>query len=388
MSKVTTTLYGDLALLPLEALAVTKEVLEWSTDLFISNDGTEDAQKLRANARQKIYYKFFENHEDKVPGFITEYGAYTELWSVPLWMERQYLGVISSGGTTLLCVTDIYAFQDSSLALLYESPTSWQVIEINTVGGTQLNLLTALESFNQAYLMPIRICTIINKINRSSNGYNINSDLGFEVIDVLDTVEIVPDQYLSDDYYGGTLFKDSDRYSSIISNNMQKVDFTLGKILKRFPFTNNRIARPFYNLFETQQEVFDFRRYLTRRCGRYRPYWGPTFEIDLVNNDVSFITDVLYIVSDGFLDWDKQRENIAIFTKAGVWLLRAIINTAQITPTSVALNLDSALNISPDDIDTISFLGFHRFNTDVIELNWSKGGTVMETKINTIEVSP
>lgn len=388
MSKVTTTLYGDLALLPLEASNIAREVLEWKTDLFITYDGTEETEQLRINARRKIFYNFFENSVNKVPSFITEYGAYDQLWAISLWMERQYIGIVSAGGTVLSCVTDIYDFRNSSLALLYESDSNWQIIEINTVGGSQLNLSTTLQAFQRAYLMPVRVGTIFKDINRASNGWNARSELGFDIVDILDTEESVPSQYDSYDFYTDQLYKAGDRYTSTIMNNTQRVDFQLGKILKRYPWTNNRIAKPFYNLFETQTEVFNFKRYLTRRNGKYRKYWEPTFEIDLFNLSTGIIADVLLVSSDGFLDWDKQRKNIAVLDKSGTWYLREIISTVQVNETTVQLNLDSALNILSDNLDTISFLGLRRFNVDIIELNWSMGGTIMETTIPTIEVNP
>jgi len=388
MSKVTTILYGDLALLPLRASNIAREVIDWKTDLFITNDGTEVAEKLRVNARRKIFYHFYEDSISKISGLITEYGAYDQQWAVPLWMETQYIGSVAAGGSTLLCTTDIYDFRASSLALLYESNDSWQIIEINTVGASQLNLLTALEAFTSAYLLPVRVGTIISDIKRLSNGRDVQSEIGFEVEDVEDTIEAIPDQYNGNDFYTNQIYKANDRYSSAISNNTKRVDFQLGKILKRNPWVNNRIVKPYYNLFKNQTEVFDFRQYLSRRSGKYKRYWEPTFEEDLVNIGFSYITDVLYVSSDGFLDWDKQRQNIAVLTTSNTWLLREITNTAQVTPESVALNLDLALNINPEDIKVISFLGLRRLNTDVVEFNWNRGGTIMETTINTIEVSP
>lgn len=388
MSKITTTLYGDLALLPLEASIVSREVLEWKTDLFISNDGTESREKLRANARRKIFYRFFENFINKIPSLITEYGAYDQLWAVPLWMERQYIGSTSLGSTILPCVTDIYDFRDSSLALLYESINKWQVIEIDTVGATQLNLTSLLELFSSAYLFPIRVGTIKDNIVRSSSGWDTKSELGFDLIDVLDPTESVPGQYLSNDYYTDELFKSGSRYNSNIKNNTQIIDFGLGQIDKVFPWTNNRITKPFYNMFETQQNIFDFRRRLTRHSGRYRLYWEPTFEVDLINQSVGLVEDILLISSDGFLDWTKQREHLAIFDTSGTWFLREIISTNQVSASIVSLTLDSNLNIQSNTIDTISFLGLQRYATDHIELKWNKGASVMETTVSIIEVSP
>ena len=388
MSKVTTILYGDLALLPLEASIVSSEILEWKTDLFISDNGTEDREKLRANARRKIFYKFFENYVNKIPGLITEYGAYDQLWAVPLWMERQYIGSVTLGTTVISCTTDIYDFRDLSLALLYESRDKWQIIEIDTVGGSQLNLTSLTGAFTAAYLFPVRIGTIVKNILRESTGWNVKSELVFEIVDVLDPAESVPSQYLSNDYYTDEIFKIGPTYNSNIQNNMKRIDFELGKIYKVFPWTNNRIVKPFYNMFETQQEIFDFRQQLTRRSGKYRSYWEPTFEVDLTNQSIGLVEDILLISSNGFLDWDKQREHLAIVDTSGTWFLREIISTNQDSSTIVSLTLDSNLDIQSSTIDTISFLGLRRYNTDSIELKWDRGAPVMETTVNTIEISP
>jgi hypothetical protein len=388
MAKVTTDLYGDVALLLYEPARDSKEILEWGTDLFISYDGTETTEKVRANARRKIYYKFYENLSRKIPGFIAQYGGLDATWAVPVWHEKQSVGTPTSGVYSLTCTTDVYDLRDDSLALLYDRSGTYQLLEISEVLASSITVTELIGTYTDAYLVPVRIGTVIDSVGRSSNGYSAYSEIGFDIIDVLDTTETVPDQYLSDDYYVDDLYKSQDYYQSKIKNNIEKIDYVIGNIEKRHLYDNNRIIKPFYNFFENQTDIYNFRSFLSRRAGRYRRYWEPTFEPDLTNVSTGTVTTTLQVASDGFLDWIKQREHIAVLTTAGVWMLREIAAASQASATVVELTLSSALSIPATTIDTISFLGLRRFAEDKVELSWSGKGVLMETTISTIEVSP
>ena len=169
MAKVTTTLFGDLALLPIEASVPCTETLDWKTEVVEHYDGTEKREQLRTDPRQSLMYRISETTNNKIAAYLVEYGALSLDWIVPVWIEQQIIGATLIGATTLVLPdVSIYDFRDNSLAYLYESPVKWQVLEISTVDTltNTLTLTTPLELFTNAKLMPARLGIIKKEIKK------------------------------------------------------------------------------------------------------------------------------------------------------------------------------------------------------------------------------
>ena len=59
MAKITTTLFGELAILPYQAEAPVKESLEFLTDVITAYDATEERLQLRSKPRQSFNYSIY-----------------------------------------------------------------------------------------------------------------------------------------------------------------------------------------------------------------------------------------------------------------------------------------------------------------------------------------
>lgn len=388
MAKVTTALFGDIAVLPVEAERPIREVLEWLTDLQISHNGTESGLSVRRNPRQRFTLSVPEQAWVKTAGLNVEYGALRELWGVPLWTEPQYLGAVTVSTSALACVTDNYDFRDASLAFLYESPTSWQVVEIATVGSGVLNLSTPTNAFTRAWLMPMRLGYVVNNITRKSNGHNVVTDITFDIEDNLQLDEgDAPTQFLSQDIYLDEILGDSDRTPSVIDSRVDVVDYELGAVARRAPWLYNRVNRTHQVICETPAEVREFRQWLMRRSGRLNKFWQPTFESDLRKVSTGTINSAIIVSSDGYLDWTPTRNHVAFELDDGSWQTRTITSASQINPNEVQLNWTGALSVNASRIRRISYLGLKRLNADRIELNWIGGG-VLTAAVSVVEVQP
>jgi hypothetical protein len=389
MPKVTTSIYGDLVFLPIVPSLGVSETLEWLTDLFTSHNGTEQALKLRQNARRTLRMKFFEDRTNKVPGFITEYGGLTGNWCIPLWFESQSLGAVSAGLSSIACTTDIFDFRDSSLALLYESVNSWQVVEIDSVTPSGLDLSTQTEGFGSAVLLPLRVGVLRGGVSRSSDGRSAFSAISLEVTDVLDPAEETPAQYLGHDIYFDEVFKpDGALYESTVDTETTRTDFDLGNFRNDHPWLYNRVSRKVLRPIESQQELYGFRQFLTRRSGRYRRFWEPSFVSDLRPLSSAFVSDQLLVSEDTLLDWTMSREHIAVLDSAGNWTAHSVDLAEETVAGVVRLTVTPNIDLEPADIDTVSFLGLKRLNTDSVRLSYPYGPVVVESVLETVEVSP
>lgn len=390
MAKIITNLFGELALLPIPARVPLRETLEWRTDLMTSFNGTENRLRLRNHPRQTFLYNLPETASVKPSAFIAQYGALGLKWAVPLWAEAQHLGTVLMNLQTILCDTTNYDLRAQSLALLYQNATQWQVVEIDTVATGELTLVGYTDAFQNAYLIPLRLGHIEGSPERTSNGYEAETQLRFEIEDIQALAEDAPAQFLGRDLYLTPGLFTNDALSHEISTRVDRVDYALGKVARRTPWRYNRDTRPKNVLCEGAAEVRAYRKWLMRRAGRFRPFWEPTFENDLRHKASGTVTNVLPVqAADGLLDWLPLRNHIAVLTSGGTWLCRTINSAALKTgdASTVELTLDSALNVAAGNIHAVSFLGLRRLDTDRVELNW-RGNSVVASTVNTVEIQP
>lgn len=387
MAKIETELFGTLALLPVQATVPVHETLEWKTDLMTSFNGSETAQRLRAHPRQTIAYTFPEGFGVTRSQFIAQYGALRNQWAIPLWTEAQFLGAVQSGATELHCETEYYDFRNGSLGLIYQSPESWQILEIVEVDKGKLALSKPARMFRSAWLMPVRVGHIVSKFERDSAGHSAVTKVTFNI----DDLRSLPEAAAQNTYKGSDLYTDAtlfqnDRISSQLQTRTDIVDYETGVIARKHPWLYNRILKPMHVLCESPREVRLFKEWLMRRCGRFRPYWEPSFENDLAVRSTGFIAATLLIANDGYRDWGT-RNNLAIQLRDGTWLAREVAASFTIGVSELQLTLNDPLNIAASEIYRISFMGYKRLDTDRVEMSWIGNG-VLQCSINTVELNP
>lgn len=386
MPAVITATKGNLALLPLQPQAPATETLKWKTDVLQSHNGTEQRIQVRALPRQGFSYSLPSQHSEVARTLNLLYGAIREAHAVPVWTESQFIGVVAPGQVALTAVVDKYDFRNASLALLWQSPRQWQVLEIDTVGSGVLNLNSTTVSFNAAYLMPLRVGRISGSGKRKSNGYSAEHRLDFDIDDNVAFSPPIPQQYKGQDIYYDEILFEGTSIPDEVSRREDIADFELGLVSVRSPWLYSQIRRPYNKVLEGASEVWQFRQWLHRRAGRYRAFWQPSFENDLLLKSSGTITNTVRIEANDYLTWAQDRKHLA-FLSNGVWSPREVLSISQINPDLLELTLDSALNLAANSISRISYLGLKRLDTDNVELNWIGAG-VCQVSINMLEISP
>lgn len=387
MAKVTTQLFGELAILPRQAEAPIRETLEFLTDLMESYNGSEQRLQLRSKARQTFAYTVPLQAWHMAAAFNTEYGAIRKRWAVPIWTEAQYVGTVLTNAPAIVCDTANFDFRDESLALLYAGCDKWQVIEIASVEPGQINLLSNVNGFVGAWLLPVRIGWIANTVEQPTNGHNGKSTLTFEIDDTSVIPSSAPEQYLGNDIYYESGLLAGDSVSRTIEQRLDENDFDLGPTERRTTWNNARFGTPYRRLINGPSEMRAFKSFLYRRMGKFRSFWMPSFQVNMRATNTGVIVSTLVINADSYIDYASIRTHIAIQTIDGAWHLRTVSNPIQINATSIQLTLSSALNIQADRITRISYLGLHRFDADRIELNWI-GNNVAESEVRILELTP
>jgi hypothetical protein len=387
MAKITTQLFGQLAIVPQQAETPVRETLEFLTDVLESYNGSEQRLQLRTKARQTYAYTIPLQAWHTAAAFNTEYGAIRKRWAVPIWTEAQYVGNILSNAPAIVCDTTNYDLRDESLAMIYAGCDKWQVVEIASVEPGQINLLSNVNGFVGAWLIPVRIGFISNTIDKPTNGHNGKSTLTFEIEDTSEITSDAPSQYLGNDIYYEVGFLSGDSISRTIEKRLDKNDFSLGLVERRSPWENTRFATPYRKVLDSPSEVADFKKWLYRRAGKFRSFWLPTFEVNMRVVNTGVIASTLLISADSYIDYASVRTNIAIQANDGTWYNRTVSNPLQINSSTIQLTLSSALNLDASKVSRVSYLGLNRLDADRIELNW-RGAGVVESEIRILELNP
>lgn len=386
MAKITTALFGELAILPREAEAPVKETWDFLTDVMQSFDGSEQRLQLRTKPRVTFGYGVPLQAWHVAAAFNTEYGAIRKRWAVPVWTEAQYVGTVTDHATSIACDTTLHDLRTNSLALLYAGCDKWQIVEIGTITGTSINVTNDLSYMAGCYLMPVRLGFVTGNIDKPTSGNNGRSELTFQIDDNPFLTPAAPPQYLSQDIYYEPSLLSNGTAAKTLSKREDIVDYDLGPISRRSPWNFAQYATPYRSILTTPAEVRTYKNFLFRRAGKFRPFWMPTQEINMRVANVGTVISTLLIESDSYLDY-AGRTNIVVKTTAGVYLPRVVSSPVQVAGGRIQLNLSAPLNLPAEQIAAVSYLGLHRLDSDKVELSWGNNG-VVEANVNILEISP
>ncbi len=388
MDKITTSLFGVVAILALPAQSPAAETLEWLTDNQPSHNGKEERLQLRSAPRTTYGYTVPRSAELKARAFNAEYGALNARWAVPVWMQVQYVGPVTAADTTISCNTQDFEFRDASLALVYQTNNLWALVEVDSVTPGLLTLLDPVGTeFSAAYVMPVRVGRLRGGVSYARAGYSETAELNFVVEDNEELTVTAPAQFLSNDiYYDEQLMGDAGTYTASVVNREDLADYGLGKTDAQTPWLYNQYQQAFMRLLDNSADTQAFREWLYRRAGKYRAFWMPSFENDMRKANTGTVVSSLRWHRDGYDNW-QNRLHIAIELADGSWLPRTLSAVSTFDSNTMQGTLSSPLNVSVSDIRRISYLGLKRLVSDTVRLQWI-GNSVVQVNYSVLELSP
>jgi hypothetical protein len=299
--------------------------------------------------------------EDRIADtYINIYKGVALKWAIPYWPEREKIS-ISAGATT---VDSEYQLEPTSLAILWQSSSRWEVIEVDSDYG----ISTVQENYYGAWIIPLRVGKIVpsprfsQDTTRGLFSFFFRSDDNYD----RDTVELT--QYQGYDFYDDDcLLMGQDGLSDTIVKRVDTMDNVTGIVSTYSPWDCTRRERQ-YRILNTSREGYnDFRNFIYRRAGRYRPFWMPTgyTDLELVSTGVLGST-----VSVKLIETDSCRSHIA-FKANDQWYPFEIESVVDGTNTN--LFLTESVGIDAADVQKISYLGLHRLSVDRIEIEHLAG---------------
>lgn len=384
MAKVVTTLYGELALIPHQAQSPALESIEYLTDILISYNGTEQSIPLRNAPRKFVSYSIPLQAIKDPAAFNLVYSEIRNKWAIPMWAEMQLIEVVETDATVIACDTIPFSFYAPGLALIWQDPDNYQVLEITDIAVDSITIETPSREFTNAYLMPVRVGYINGSVSRPTSGYGSTFNISYNVDDLYTEIPPAPASFLANDIYFEPTLLNNELLTTEFQRLMQVIDYETGKVTYRSVWLNTRYASVYDVVTEGPVEAKVYRNFINRRQGKFRKFWMPTFENNLrLKETADTVVGTLKIHKD---DYTEQRNHVAIEAD-GVWTAHTLSAPTYPDANSAQFTLTPSLSKPTKSINRISYLGLYRLDSDKIDMNWV-GGTVMSSSVKVLELTP
>lgn len=364
------------------------EQLEFLTDILPHDDGTEQRIAVRKNPRQFFNWTIrmddglFE--KQRMDTLLFDWQSRT--WGVPMWHEATELTVSAPFGALTLNVgsTDDADYRIGGLVMVYTSAGSFDVQTIASFTSTTITMENALvNTFDiGATVAPLRTGNMRSTVQASrfisadqelqvsfrilDNDANLADTTGFSTYNgkvMLDSCNVMR---------GGSLSESFIREITVIDNQT-------GVTVQDSKWANGKRGYPLTLRANNRAEVFALRKLLHAFRGRQISFYVPTFGRDLVPTE-TLLSGGQDIVMENigytqFIRNRQARNHIWVRLKDGTILTREITGSTEQTTTqeTLALNTTWGQDITPEEIDRISYLEEVRYNADRISITYARG---------------
>ena len=358
------------------------ESLEWMTDIIEAHDGTEQRSMVRQEPRQSFEASILlADHAELSKLRVALAGWQHREWGWPCWHEAAKLAATLPAASSSIPVDTTAAdFRAGGLAVVYSSPTLYDVVAIDSVESDALTLSGAVanEHAAGASVMPLRMARMTGQARRGD--YATSKSKYTVTMQVTDNTELTTEaaaiQYLGYDVLSDPLLMPGETMP-------RKIERTLD-ILDPGPGAWATLARTDYPLIATDHKWFlrtpaqawAFRRWLHRRAGRLNPVWVPsrTHDLSLAVQPTALATTLqIHDVNYRTLGLAVPgMTHVAAFSASGSFVCRQITGAVAGSAGRENLTINAALGFT--DVARISFLCLHRFAADRISLTWDRVG--------------
>lgn len=389
MSVVTTSL-GDVLFIPAQWSAPLAERLAWHTDVTKSFDGENEGRVCNMQQpRQRLEGEAPVNGSLFQSSYNLAYGNLDSvMWAMPHWGE-----VVENEGVDLVnnrvsCDTRFIDLRVGSLVLLWSGACAggWQLAVVTAIDDTYVELEDE-PTVETGLVVPVRLSTMTG-YNRTTRGYGASLALSQDATELVDLEGAAPAQFLGEDiYFDEILFSSNGELVEDVGNDVDIMDEDIGIVTIDRRMTDPTMRRPYEQMFDNLEDIWNFRLFLHRRKGRYRAFWSPSFHNDIRVKSTGALTTSFTAYKDDFLLGAGNRVHVAIQKADGSWLARTITNVVSISSTDMTVTLDTSIAMNGSDIVRVCYLGLRRLATDVVTLDW-EGGGIVRVSFPTEELTP
>ena len=301
---------------------------------------------------------------------------------LPIYPDMQRLGApIVAGVSSIPCATDGYDFVAGGFALLWQSATAWELLDVDAIssGALHLSVPTVNPWAAGTRLYPVRVARLSEPVKFSLHSDEVaEATVSLLVDEPCDWPAVVPPVL----YRGVPVFdlhpNEVDTASVSFARVSQTVDEDVGTVAyfdyPDLPF----VGQPHAWLTVGRTDHAAARSLLYALAGRAGQWWVPTWRSDFRLAAAASASDAAITVHwAGYTVFGRQqvnRRDIRIALVTGVVLHRRILSSLESGGTET-LALDAALgvDISPDEVLQISFLQMCQLASDTVQITHVSG---------------
>lgn len=387
MTIVTTQAHGDLYCLPFEPTVPIIERLQWFTEVHESHNGTEFRERLRARPRH--FYRYTYAVQPHQIGKIFSGMANSYPWLIPVWSEAQVCG-------------DVFGFGNYSWVVCDTTHTNWQVnayvFVVDSTGQTSIHRVRKIEdeyieiqgegvsAGNR--IMPALRAELLETREKTSNGYTETVTLEWELLDVplreIEADEQFPSGSPQWDVWAKPNYQV--QVTKQLSVKIDRTDFDVGIADLTYPHAEGRYRSTLRNVLRNPAEMSEYKRWLYRRCGKWRALWMPAYEqalrvVDKADNSNVVVEDDAYF----------EGRQYAVFrtystTTGDLYHYRVLNDPTPVSPNRISFTVNSIPHsLSAFRDGNYAFLS--RLAVDEIEIHW-RGNGVAESTVEMVGLVP
>lgn len=347
-----------------------QESLEWLTDMLASRTG-EQRIALRSAPRQIIGYSF-----RTLPAMLGWAKAFAQRragapLSIPIWIEQQVVGNISSADTTIACDTTWGDWRVGVGVMIWDDWNNNVIAIVTAVSDTQLTLSSAVgQDFTQPTIAPIRTALATEGFQVTRNTTYSDLTAKFQSLDnvFLDGDAGYP-QYQSLDVLTEAPKLIADIAESIV-RAAEYVDNGFGPIAVETLLTYADFGQTL-SFHETRgARLWHRRLWLHSLMGKQKAFWLPSFNMDLELQATIGASDTVITVKSIGPASVYGGKQIAFLLKDGTMFFRQIDDVANVGDND-DLTISSSLgqSVAAADIGVLCFMTKVRLNADSVTID-------------------
>ncbi|MDF7669888.1 hypothetical protein PT276_01490 [Orbaceae bacterium ESL0721] len=347
------------------------ETLEWRTDILQSYSGAEQRIARRLSPRRTFEFSILlaGNERGRFENRLAYAG--TRTWYLPIYPDMTVLNIdILMGSKILQCDTTGRDFVVGNKVLIQSESNKSALLEIATISDSSITLINPITTDFKAgsIIYPIRLAVLtdVPELTRHNDDL-VSSQIRFRVTEhnaYSNDVSFLPV------YRHFSVLKMQPDWSGSLKGKYERLLLELDNN-SSIPVRIDTARLPFF--------VQEFRWFMTERNeqkqlrqlfyylnGQQKNVWITSQSSDFIVLDVN--ERMLDVVNVDFskIGLMPGRRDIAIELVDGCILYRRIQSAAVLSDKAERLLLDESINVTVNDIVTISFLTLCRLDSDSI----------------------
>jgi hypothetical protein len=360
------------------------EGLEWATDVFRAK-AAEQRIALRTQPRRVFQFAHvFRDEDANYARTLTRNAQGGDGFWVPEWMASQAVASVSAGSDVAISV-DLSSVYYGQYALLWESSSKYEVIEVTQ--GSPENTLTAdvAGSFTTPLIMPVWRGDSPDGLSIDRDPGRINTTvISFVLSDDFDIAASSYPSYRGHDVMSDPAVVGAGSLSESEAYPVSQIGSAVGDM--RYLRQRDDIDYTFVMrwLTQTKAETYALRQWIHSRYGRQKAFWLSTRAKDLEVHAISGTTVTVFndiLARPAGYDIDILSGGTSYYRQVTAVAAGSDVGGR---PT-VDLTVNSSLPVS--SADRCSYFICSRFDTDRIEMGHEAGvGTTIAVPCREVPV--